>query len=209
MSADNSSKQIILDKAGELFLQQGYARVSIREIAKACGITNAAIYYHFDSKADLAQEFIQHLAENIRESLLTASHQEEDYREKIATMLRTFLKMENELGGQFFTLQREMMDMNLIESPAHSIFKVIFQPLETTYKEAVTAGVLRPLPDDLLISPLLISMLHSYMPGGKFHKRGPKHNISPEAVDVMLDILWYGLSASGNPQITNKETGTL
>jgi AcrR family transcriptional regulator len=43
----------ILDVAEELFSEQGFDRVSIRDITKKAGVNLAAINYHFGSKEDL------------------------------------------------------------------------------------------------------------------------------------------------------------
>jgi len=46
----SGTKQRIFDVSVELFSQKGYDAVSLREIAAEVGITNAAIYNHFNSK---------------------------------------------------------------------------------------------------------------------------------------------------------------
>ncbi len=43
----------ILDVAGDLFAANGYASTSIRDIAKAVGISNPALYHHFTGKQDI------------------------------------------------------------------------------------------------------------------------------------------------------------
>jgi AcrR family transcriptional regulator len=47
------TRKQILDASLRLFSEKGFARTSVRDIAKAAGITDAAIYYHFPSKRDL------------------------------------------------------------------------------------------------------------------------------------------------------------
>jgi TetR/AcrR family transcriptional regulator, cholesterol catabolism regulator len=42
--------------ATELFAARGYAGVSIREVAETCGVTPAALHYHFKSKGNLYAE---------------------------------------------------------------------------------------------------------------------------------------------------------
>jgi len=49
----------ILDAALRLFSVKGFARTSVRDIAQAAGITDAAIYYHFDSKRELFEALIE------------------------------------------------------------------------------------------------------------------------------------------------------
>jgi TetR/AcrR family transcriptional regulator, cholesterol catabolism regulator len=37
----------IIDTAAQLFQEQGYTATSVRQIADAVGVTEAALYYHF------------------------------------------------------------------------------------------------------------------------------------------------------------------
>ena len=47
------TKQQIMSVALELFINNGYERTSLTDIAKQIGITKPAIYYHFESKEAL------------------------------------------------------------------------------------------------------------------------------------------------------------
>ncbi len=47
------TQERLLNAAADMFSTQGYAGVSMREIARVMGITQAAIYHHFPSKDDL------------------------------------------------------------------------------------------------------------------------------------------------------------
>ena len=44
-------EQTILYTASRLFMEQGYEPVSLMQIAKACGVTKASVYYYFSNKA--------------------------------------------------------------------------------------------------------------------------------------------------------------
>jgi AcrR family transcriptional regulator len=48
-----NTRQRILDIALDLFIEQGYDKTSLRQIAQQLGFTQAAIYYHFASKEDI------------------------------------------------------------------------------------------------------------------------------------------------------------
>src|SRR5919106_2864262 len=45
----------------ELFISRGFSQTSLREIADQLGVTKAALYYHFPSKAELIRSIIQPL----------------------------------------------------------------------------------------------------------------------------------------------------
>jgi AcrR family transcriptional regulator len=48
-----STRERILDVALDLFIDQGYDKTSLREIADRLGFTKAALYYHFERKEDI------------------------------------------------------------------------------------------------------------------------------------------------------------
>ncbi len=52
------SRRLVLDHAATLFRQHGYAAVSMRDIAAACGIKAGSLYYHFPSKEQIVTEVL-------------------------------------------------------------------------------------------------------------------------------------------------------
>ncbi|MCB1151403.1 TetR/AcrR family transcriptional regulator [bacterium] len=52
-------RQEILQAAAGLFARKGYDGTTIRNVAHACEITEAAIYRHFEGKTDLYEEVIR------------------------------------------------------------------------------------------------------------------------------------------------------
>ena len=60
MSESHSLRDVIIEKAGDLFRAQGYMATSIKQIANAAGCTTAALYYHFeDGKRHILREVIR------------------------------------------------------------------------------------------------------------------------------------------------------
>lgn len=53
------TRKQILDAALRLFSERGFSRTTVRDIARAAHITDAAIYYHFDSKQELLQALVE------------------------------------------------------------------------------------------------------------------------------------------------------
>jgi TetR/AcrR family transcriptional repressor of nem operon len=56
----HKNRQRILDAAARLFRERGVDGVSVAEVMEAAGLTHGGFYGHFDSKAALAQEALQH-----------------------------------------------------------------------------------------------------------------------------------------------------
>src|SRR3989442_6066105 len=53
------TRKQILDASLSLFSERGFARTTVRDIAHQAGITDAAIYYHFESKRELLEALVE------------------------------------------------------------------------------------------------------------------------------------------------------
>ncbi|HLL68071.1 MAG TPA: helix-turn-helix domain-containing protein [Micromonosporaceae bacterium] len=58
-----------------LFIEHGYEKTSLREIAERLGVTKAALYYHFQTKDDIIQSLIEDRIARLDELLAWAQQQ--------------------------------------------------------------------------------------------------------------------------------------
>src|SRR5271157_1956106 len=63
MSKMNDTRDRILQTALDLFIEQGYDKTSLREIAERVGVTKAALYYHFESKEKIFATLVEPIIE--------------------------------------------------------------------------------------------------------------------------------------------------
>ena len=61
------TKELITQSALEMFAKRGYQAVSIRDIAKAVGIKESSIYYHFKNKQAIMDELLNRIDRLIKE----------------------------------------------------------------------------------------------------------------------------------------------
>lgn len=57
--ATSPQRERIIDIALQLMSDQGASNTSMRQLAKACGVNVAALYYYFPSKADILRSVIE------------------------------------------------------------------------------------------------------------------------------------------------------
>jgi AcrR family transcriptional regulator len=62
---EKDTKEKIFDAAVDLFAEKGYDRVSIRDIGRAVGITEAAVYRHYSSKDDILKAIFTYIESRI------------------------------------------------------------------------------------------------------------------------------------------------
>lgn len=84
----NSTRNIILSTAAELFAAKGFDAISMRDIASACQIKAPSLYNHFSDKKSLYKETLQFVFEGHAASLLACLHGDRPAEEKLGEFIR-------------------------------------------------------------------------------------------------------------------------
>ena len=91
----------ILRQAAAVFCARGYHQASIRDIARATGVSLAGLYYYFSSKEHLLYLIQRHSFKTMLESARTALQRLDDPEERLRTFvqlhLQFFLEHPNEM----------------------------------------------------------------------------------------------------------------
>jgi AcrR family transcriptional regulator len=91
--APTDRREVILQRAAELFAQQGVAATTVREIADAAGILSGSLYHHFASKDDIVgavlATFLTDLRERYDEVLRSGGDPAERLRGLVIASLQT------------------------------------------------------------------------------------------------------------------------
>jgi AcrR family transcriptional regulator len=137
ISRPQNRKEQILVEATRLFARHGYKATSIRGIAEACGISEAALYRHFTGKDDIYAGVIEYKAgqHDIAGFLHRAERTETVYGllERMAGHMLSFLDTDPELIGLMFN--------NSVESgPAAAI---LFKKIRLPYIEYLAGELQR------------------------------------------------------------------
>lgn len=85
-----STRTAILDIAQELVQTRGYNGFSYRDVAERLGIRNAAVHYHFPSKADLCTALLVRYREKLVASLARIDEQVDLPRRKLERYIQLF-----------------------------------------------------------------------------------------------------------------------
>lgn len=139
-------RERILNEAARLFVRLGYDGISMREIAEACGISKAGLYYHFKDKEALFLALLYlHLAK--LEELLTETraaggtvrHQLLVFTTAMLARLPRVLRATTRLAGQ------ELVKLGPIARAEFSqYYQLTFiEPISNLLKEGMLRGELR------------------------------------------------------------------
>ncbi|WP_217133834.1 TetR/AcrR family transcriptional regulator [Leucobacter chinensis] len=83
---DNETRDKILHTAARLFLERGFAKTKVIDIARAAGITPATMYWHFESKGELLFEYLKANLEEFNARLEAAVSGVEDPVHRLRTI---------------------------------------------------------------------------------------------------------------------------
>lgn len=186
-----AGRQCILDQAQRLFLVHGYHGVSIRDIVQACGLSNAALYYHFGSKQNLFVQVFQAYVARATRQLQQAGANPGSCRERLARMADTYAQFGLESRSEMQVLHRDLMHSGKeeLQSLLPGAMMQIPSLFATVLEEGIAAAEIRPV-DAHRVSLLLLGMINSLTGRRMF---GQVARSLSEDIDLAINILFEGI----------------
>ena len=193
----SDAKYRVLEMAERLFMDKGYAAITLRDIAEALGIRQASLYYHFpDGKEQLYEDVVARVFERHRSGLEEAIAQAEP---ELAAQLHAAAAW---LGSQPAINFLGMMYADLpalsplkARAIAQRAYGAMFRPLRGAFVAAQARGEIRPVNADLMAG-FFISLMDGITFSLTQQEHLPRPQLVEEAVRLMLDGLRPGGGAS-------------
>lgn len=80
-------REVLVEKATELFYREGYANASIRDIGRSAGISSATLYHYFRTKHDMLYEIIKTIGDHLLIILDQTEQEFDDPEERLRKMI--------------------------------------------------------------------------------------------------------------------------
>ena len=183
-------RERIIATATGMFVQRGYEGVAMREIAEACGITKAALYYHFDGKPDLLNAIcVSYLAEIAGVVEASAGHGTPEPR------LRWLVEQLFALPPEQRAIMRlAMHEVGQLPPEKRATFAADYRarfigPLQRIVSEGTASGAFTAK-DPAVVVWVLLGMLYPF-----FAPPGTGPSTGPDTIADLLDVFFHGLSA--------------
>lgn len=159
----HSMRQEILTAARALFISQGYRGLSMNILARAVGVSKAAIYYHFQDKEELFLEVLNELLNEIELLIDQVITRETDSRKQIRALIVLILAWPPDQRSVIRLASQEMIQL----SPrARQKFDRLYHEkfiskIQGILEHGIQAGELRPI-DPSLATWALLGMMYPY-----------------------------------------------
>ena len=181
----------ILEQAQEQFFAHGYHAVSIRDIVQACGLSNAALYYHFGSKQNLYVEVIRGFVASVVQPVQEAEEGRGSSRERLTRMILAFAQYVSDSRSELHMLLRDLTECEgeEIQELIPEVIGQVLAPFAAVLEDGIAAGEIRAV-DVHRTSLLLMGMLNSLV---AHRMRGPVPETLAEDVDFAISTLYEGI----------------
>lgn len=121
----NTKEKIILG-AVQLFVEQGVAETTTREIALRAGVAEGSLYRYFPGKEELAWQIFQDYHQNLAECLAASVLGKESMREQVHSLVASFFQLADEDWLMFrYYLTGQHMFMHKIDHGKKNPYQVI------------------------------------------------------------------------------------
>jgi AcrR family transcriptional regulator len=140
-------RQMILDKSLDLFIHHGFSGTSVRDIAKACGISPALLFHYFENKDDILAELLRFAfsgVSNAADMLLGDQSPVEKFESITAVIFDSFRTYV--LSAPLFLLVHQVMVFDSIPETAKKIVdsdEYFFRSIDVI-REGQEKGEIRP-----------------------------------------------------------------
>ncbi len=188
------TRQMILQQAEELFAARGYNGVSMREIAEACQVSKAAIYYHFKNKEDLYIENMVQALEALKQVVKQASSQGADCRERMTDIAIAYLDLMIRKKSLLRLAAERMSEFGAeteeLAVTYHSVIHVLIEPV---FADGVARHEFKPI-NVSVAAMCFIGMLNAFIIERIWGGRETESSTHQDLADQVVNLLLNGIT---------------
>ncbi|HEX8997643.1 MAG TPA: TetR/AcrR family transcriptional regulator [Ktedonobacterales bacterium] len=185
-TGEHNARGRLLREGLRLFLHQGFAAVSTRQICVAAGVTQPSLYHHFGNKEGLYLAAIEEWLDSLRLAMTEALAQGATFQERLHHLAIFFWSGQ---AGEYQAMQHDAMlhlPRESIQSLRGAIFTSVIDPLLSVMLEGIASGELPAHSNPYALMELYWAIVDGFT--GLYHRGDalptPEHNTT--AVDLFL-----------------------
>jgi AcrR family transcriptional regulator len=184
-------RERIIQQSTRLFVVNGYNAVSMREIAMACDITKAALYYHFKNKQELILDIFRDYLLEMSNLIDNCCQVNISTRETLTKMISDIMAQPSDRRGIIRLGTQEIANLDM---DARQEFGILYQryfinKITHIFEEGVTKKEIRPI-DPHLATWIFLGMMYPFFYPGQERRQN-----WAQIPEVLSTIFFEGISA--------------
>jgi len=166
------TRENILRQARGLFMQRGFADVSVGEVAELVGVTKPTLYYHFESKQGLYTAVLCDMMREVGGYIEEVVTLDAPVRERLRLLAVGYLsharmRIEPMLRDTF-----ELIGQERAAEVIHAYHEYLIAPIANLLRMGVASGAIAPL-DPNTLTRAFLGLLDTF--NDQDHERQPTH----------------------------------
>ena len=189
----------IIAAASELFGAKGFSDVSMQDVARAAGVTKAALYYHFADKSDLYTTVALARIESIHEAMEAAANEGGTLEERLVRLAVVgFERLESDVYAPHLHAHDHLDEAH--HQQLHKAMDELQEPVVRCFAEAGPEDPrLSPRAASELLGGVLFSLI--FAPDANSNSPLPKDRIERATLAIRLFLGGYWSLARGEDQL--------
>ena len=180
------ARERLLAEATRQFVERGFDGASMQQIADACGVTKAALYYHYAGKADLLRDIVGAYLDQVA-GVVARAGEASGARAQLAGVVTGLFGLPVESRA---VMRLAMHDLRHLPEDRRAAFGVQYHerflaPLHAIVAGGMDAGAFARRDPDTVVW-MLLGMLYPFFSG---RPRDHEEQVVADLVAVLLDGL--------------------
>lgn len=190
VEVDEPTAQKILRAAAHCFMEDGYAAVSMDQIAARAGVTKAVVYYYYRSKTGLFHQAMLFVMQMSRERTRSILRGPGPLRDRLLQLTRTRLGIDATLdmnhimrGSQAVLKAEQLKDLREAEER-------LIQVIADEFQAEAERGHLRAIDAPFAARAYLATLAMAKL---EVERRGGGEDVIEWLASQVVDLLWRGM----------------
>lgn len=183
-------KDIVLETATRLFIKEGYKNISMEDVAKACNVTKATIYYYYPTKGDLYTSALLAMMDRIRLSILQILEQPIVFKERLEQLIEIHLSATVDIDMKNFmreaTINLSTSQLKEVQVSENNMYKTI----ELAMQREMEQGTIRKGNATFFAHAFMALMSVGYFKDGKGERLFQSEAMAAKEI---VDFFWQSV----------------
>jgi len=184
------TKNLVLETATKLFIKEGYKNISMDDVAKACNVTKATIYYYYPTKGELYTSALIAMMDRIKLSILQILEQHKPFKERLEQLVVVHLSATIDIDMKNFMKEASI---NLSESQLKQVQaseNEMYQTIEQAMQIEMDKGTIRKGNSTFFAHTFMSLMSVGYFKDGEENRLFLTEAMAAKEI---VDFFWYSV----------------